>query len=95
MHNFIKLDIENKCFELKFLGEGGIDAGGLFRDCLVNITQELEALTLPLLQKTPNNKSDFGNYRECFILNSQARSPVHLKMFKFLGALIGFSILSK
>ena len=38
MNNFIKKNIEVKCFELKFLGEGGIDAGGLFRDCLVNIT---------------------------------------------------------
>lgn len=77
------------------MGEGGIDAGGLFRDVMVNIAQELESPMLPLFQKTPNNKSDFGNNRECFILNSKARSPVHMKMFKYLGALLGFSIRTK
>ena len=48
-----------------------------------------------MLSKTQNNKTDFGNYRECFILNSQARSPIHHKMFKYLGALLGFSISTK
>lgn len=95
MENFQKTDVEVKCFECKFLGEGGIDAGGLFRDALVNISNELQSGVLPLLTKTPNNKNDSGSYRECFILNPHARSPVHLKMFKYFGALLGFSILTK
>ena len=59
---------------------------------MVNIAQELESPSLPLLVKTQNNKTDFGNYRECFILNSQARSPVHHRMFKYLGAFLGYCI---
>ena len=52
MTNFCQKKIDIKCFKLTFLGEGGIDAGGLFRDCLVNIAQELESPALPLLVKT-------------------------------------------
>jgi len=37
LRNFRLTGIDEKCFKLKFLGEGGIDAGGLFRDALVNI----------------------------------------------------------
>ena len=70
MSNFRKKGTDKKCFSVKFLGEGGEDAGGLFRDCLVNIAQELESPALPLLIKSPNNKNDHGNFRECFILNS-------------------------
>jgi len=50
---------------------------------------------LPLLTKTPNNKNDAGNYRECFILNSTARSPTYLRMLRYLGGLLAFNILSK
>lgn len=77
-----------------FLGEGGIDAGGLFRDALVDISKELESSTLPLLIKTPNNKNDHGNNRESYILNGLSGSPRHLQMFRFFGAMLSFSILS-
>lgn len=95
MENFRKKGREVKCFSITFMGEGGIDAGGLFRDCLTNISQELESNVLPLLIKTPNNKNEYGNNRECFILNSRSTSARHQKMFKYFGALLGFSILSQ
>ena len=50
---------------------------------------------LRLLSPTANNKNDFGNYRECFILNSEARSPSHLKLLFRLGGLLAFNIISK
>lgn len=46
---FTKDESESKIFDVSFLGEGGQDAGGLFRDCLVNIAHELESPVLPLL----------------------------------------------
>lgn len=93
--NFRKFDVDKKAFNVKFLSEGGIDDGGLFRDAIVNIATELQSHILPLLMKTPNNRNDHGNGRECFILNGSSRSPTHLKMLKYLGAMIGFNILSK
>lgn len=37
MKNFKLLGTDEQPFKLKFMGEGGIDAGGLFRDAIVNI----------------------------------------------------------
>lgn len=72
-----------------------MDWGGLFRDALVNVAEELESPVLPILMKTPNNKNDFGNNRECYMVSSNARSPTHLKMFKYLGALLAYNIMTK
>jgi len=69
--------------------------GGLFRDAIVNIGQELQSPVLPCFMKTPNNKNDFGNNRECYMISSNARSPTHLQMLKYLGALLGYNILTK
>ena len=87
--------MDTKCFKISFAGEGGLDHGGLFRDALVNVAQELESPVLPILMKTPNNKNDFGNNRECYMVSSNARSPTHLKMLKYLGALLGYNIMTK
>lgn len=96
LRNFKLLGVDHQCFKIQFLGEGGIDAGGLFRDVLVNIAQELMSPeVLPLLARSPNNKNDHGNYRECFILNSTARSPTYLKLLRYLGGLLAFNLLTK
>ena len=72
-----------------------MDYGGPFRDSLVNISRELETGVLPLLIKTPNNRTNAGTNRECYLLNPEAASPTHLEMFHFLGCIIGFGIMSK
>jgi hypothetical protein len=55
---------------------------------------ELQSDVLPLLIKSPNNKNNHGQFRECFIPNPSANAPTHLEMFKCLGALIGWAIRS-
>jgi len=92
---FIQNGVEARCFYANFQGEGSIDAGGPFRDCLDNMASELESPVLPLLLKSPNNRNDHGSNRDCFVLNPSARSPTHLEMFKFFGALLGFHIGTK
>lgn len=72
-----------------------MDYGGPFRDSLVNISRELETGVLPLLIKSPNNRSEVGVNRECYLLNPEATSPSHLEMFHFLGCIIGFGVMSK
>jgi len=37
------------------MGEGSQDAGGPFRESLVNMCDELQSDALPLLIKSPNN----------------------------------------
>jgi len=95
MSNFRHRDIDERCYRINFKGEGSIDAGGPFRDSLVNIVNEMEDGVLPLLIKSPNNRNDHGSNRDCFIFNPTATSPAHLEMYKYLGGFIAFAILSK
>ena len=92
---FRKSSVDDKCYSIKFLGEGSVDAGGPFRDSLVNIVQEMEDGLVPLLIKSPNNRNDHGTNRDCFIINPSSTSPAHLEMFKWLGGFIAYGILSK
>ena len=93
--NFKQKSTDKRCWKINFRGEGSMDYGGPFRDSLVNISRELETGVLPLLIKTPNNRTEVGTNRECFLLNPEANSPTHLDMFHFLGCIIGYGIMSK
>lgn len=86
---------DDMCWKVNFKGEGSMDYGGPFRDCLVNIARELETGIVPLFIKTPNNRNEHGTYRDCYILNPKSKSPSHLKMLKYLGGLIAFAIMAK
>jgi E3 ubiquitin-protein ligase HERC2 len=90
--NFRKNGTDDKTWSVTFFGEGSIDAGGPYRESLTNLCNELESEVLPLLIKTPNNRNNHGQNRDCFILNPSANSPTHLDMFKFMGCLIGYAI---
>ena len=95
MSNFRHNSVDERCYRINFKGEGSIDAGGPFRDSLVNIVTEMEDGFLPLLIKSPNNRNDHGSNRDCYILSPNSTSPAHLDMYKYLGGFIAFGILSK
>ena len=95
MSNFSHSSVDERCCKVNFKGEGSIDAGGPFRDSLVNIVTEMEDGLVPLLIKSPNNRNDHGANRDCFILNPDSTSPAMLEMYKYLGGFIAFGILSK
>ena len=78
-------------FTVKFKGEGGVDAGGLFRETIDQICEELQSHCLPLFIPTPNNKTSFGQYREKWAINPSAIQETHLEMYEFLGSMIGMS----
>lgn len=54
--------------------------------------EELQNGSLPLLILTPNGREEAGTNRDCFILNPSVSSAQHLKMFQFLGVLMGIAI---
>ena len=95
MSNFRIKSTDERCYSIKFLGEGSIDAGGPFRESLTNIANELEQGTVPILLRSPNNKNEHGINRECFILDSRSKSPSHKFMFKYFGGFLAFAFLSK
>ena len=92
---FRRQGVEARCWYVKFVGEASVDAVGPFRDSLDNVVAELESDVLPLLIKTSNNRNDHGTNRDCYMINPSSRSPTHLEMFKFLGAFLSFSIMTK
>lgn len=93
--SFRRNGTDDMIFECQFAGEGSIDVGGPFRECLTNLVDELEGTSLPLLIKTPNNRNNHGYNRECFCLNPASFSPSHRELFIFLGYFLGFSIRTK
>ena len=54
--------------------------------------EELQNGSLPLLILTPNGREEAGTNRDCFILNPSANTAQNLKMFQFLGVLMGIAI---
>jgi len=95
MSNFRIKSTDAKCYEIKFKGEGSIDAGGPFRESLTNIAEELEKGVVPIFIKSPNNKNEHGTNRDCFILDSRSATPAHKFMFKYFGGFLAYAFLSK
>lgn len=72
---------------MTYAGEGGQDAGGLFRDCVSHICADLQSPHVPLFIKCPN-ASGFGNNQEKYVPNPSATSSLHLSMYAFVGKLM-------
>jgi hypothetical protein len=91
---YLRTDSNNRPWRVTYEGEGGTDAGGLFRDSLSHFCSELQSSAVPLLIKVPNGVSGLGDNQELFIPNPQANSSLHFSMFSFLGKLFGMAIRS-
>lgn len=80
-------------WSVTYAGEGGTDAGGLFRDSLSHVCAELQdAHLLPLLVPAPNARSRVGPCQERWLVRAAADSALHLDMFAFLGKLLGIAL---
>jgi alpha-tubulin suppressor-like RCC1 family protein len=82
----------NKMFNVTFVGEASIDAGGPYREALTQACAELQSAALPLFIPSPNQKNESGLFREKWIINPSAKSTTHLEMFKYFGGLIGYAM---
>ena len=60
-----------------------------------NLAAEIESESLPLFIKTPNNRNDHGNNRDCFMLNPASNSPTHAELFRMFGHFLGFTLRTK
>ncbi len=78
-------------FRVKFLSERGVDAGGLYRECMNEAVEELFSPHLSLFLKTPNTLNEGGIG---YVPNAKCSTPSHLKMYEFVGKLIGMSLRS-
>jgi len=81
-----------RAWRTKFLGEGGIDAGGLYRELIYCLCMELQSKQLPLFILCPNGREQIGQNRDKWVPNPSATSPLYLAMYEFLGKLMGLAI---
>jgi len=78
---------------IEFKGELVQGEGGPYRQFFTDVSKELRDSTcLPLLIPCPNAQGKVGEGRDKYVLNPSARSKLHLRMFRFLGQLMGMSI---
>eukprot|EP00466_Bigelowiella_natans_P014826 jgi/Bigna1/51607/estExt_Genewise1Plus.C_20019 len=81
-----------RVWKTEFAGEGGIDAGGLYRELIFVMCQELQSPQLPLFILCPNGREQIGQNRHKWVPNPSAVEPLHLSMYEFLGKLMGLAI---
>ena len=86
--------LPHRIWKVKFIGESVDDVGGGYSESIAEMCEELQNGAVPILIPTPNGREETGVNRDCFILNPEATSPIHLNMFRFLGALLGIAIRS-
>ncbi len=77
-----------------FSGEGGQDAGGLFRDSISHACSDLQSPYVPLFIPCPNSRG-FGDNQEKWVPNPAASSSLQLSMYSFVGKLMGVAIRGK
>jgi len=79
---------------VEYAGEGGTDAGGLFRDCISHLCADLHSPHVPLFIKCPNAQG-YGDNQEKYVPNPGANSTLQLSMFSFVGKLMGVAMRAK
>lgn len=84
--------LPSRVWKVKFVGEGLDDCGGGYSESISEMMSELQSGALPLLLETPNARGDVGVNRDCFMLNPHASSDYHLRLFRFLGNVLGIAI---
>lgn len=79
-------------WRVDFEGEGGQDAGGLFSESLTLSVEDLMLPRLHLFVPTPNGVKGTGGLRDRLVPNPTATTPTDLRMFEFLGRLMGVGV---
>eukprot|EP00928_Gymnodinium_smaydae_P032081 TRINITY_DN23330_c0_g1_i1.p2 TRINITY_DN23330_c0_g1~~TRINITY_DN23330_c0_g1_i1.p2 ORF type:complete len:1183 (+),score=257.33 TRINITY_DN23330_c0_g1_i1:3381-6929(+) len=82
----------NAPFRVRYRDEPGQDSGGVYRDFVDTVAEELMSPDLPIFIPVPNREAEVGEHRDAYLLNpaldvspeSQGRAWLH-----FLGRLMG------
>eukprot|EP00501_MAST-03F_sp_TOSAG23-6_P000125 GSMAST32.ASY1.ANO1.127.1 assembled CDS len=82
-------------FSVKFAGERAVDAGGPYREAITQMVEDLFSNDLNLLILCPNGVQKIGQNQDAYVPNAAAASPKHIRMFEFIGKLLGISLRTK
>ncbi len=81
--------------QVKFRGEDGIDAGGVYREGLQRMVEDAFSERFTLLIPCPNAARHSGDNLGSFLPNPKHTSPRAMEMLAFLGRLMGLSLRHK
>jgi len=79
-------------FNVTFLGEGSVDVGGPYRECVANMSADLMSKNTPLFIPSPNKRNDVGLNREKWVINPSCTSSLHFAMYEFVGVMMGIAL---
>ena len=78
-------------FSVTLTGEHASDAGGVFRETMSNISDDLMSARTPLFIPTPNQKEEVGDLRDMWMPNPACEN---FQMYEFVGRLMAGAIQS-
>jgi len=83
----------DRVFQVTFRGENGSDAGGVFREGMSRIIEDLFSDQLNLVIPCPNARHEIANNSDKYIPNPRlCNTPLALEMFEFIGKMMGMSL---
>lgn len=85
----------DRVFQITFVAESGMDAGGVYREGMSRICEDLFSPNFNLLLICPNGQHDVHVNIDKYIPNPQQTGPLALEMFEFVGKLMAISIRTK
>ena len=85
----------DRVFSINFHGESGIDAGGVWREGVSRIVEDLFSPHLNLLLLCPNGQHETHTNMDKYVPNPAYTSGLALEMFEFVGRLMAMSLRAK
>jgi hypothetical protein len=87
-----ELDDKQRLFGVKFSSEEGTDWGGVFREGLSRMVEDLFSHHFNLLIPCPNATHEAEVNLDKYVPNPKHTSPLAIQMFEFLGKIMGISL---
>jgi hypothetical protein len=82
----------DRVFQITFVSESGIDAGGVFREGVSRMIEDLFTEHFTLLVPCPNAQHEVHTNMDKYVPNPQHADSLALDMFEFIGRLMGMSL---
>jgi hypothetical protein len=89
---FRRTQDEDRVFHVSFEGESGIDAGGVYREGLQRMIEDIFSTRLELLVPCPNAARHSGDNMGSYVPNPALTSKRATDMFEFVGRMMGVSL---
>jgi hypothetical protein len=84
-----------RAFNVSYVNENGIDAGGVYREAVTEIVEDLHTQDFDLFILCPNGVHKINSNMDKYVPNCKNKSPLAIQMFEFVGKLMGLSLRTK